>query len=58
MRKTENTKKYATFYMDLKNVEKLEETEKNTGAKKSAVVNLALREYFARRGEENKNLEG
>jgi hypothetical protein len=46
-------KKYATYYMELGNIEKLADNEEETGIKKSVVVNQALKEYFARRGVKN-----
>ena len=45
----QSTKKYKTYYMDLENVKKLEENERETGAKKSTVVNMALKEFFEKR---------
>jgi hypothetical protein len=39
-------KKYGTYYMEPENIEKMEQYEKETGAKKSAVVNMALKEFF------------
>lgn len=51
MEKAKDTKKYATYYMEIENIEKLEENERKTGAKKSAVVNMALREFFKRKSK-------
>jgi hypothetical protein len=50
VKETTNTKKYKTYYMDLSNVENLEKHEKETGAKKSTLVNMALKEFFEKRG--------
>ncbi|AHJ88635.1 hypothetical protein GBK2_37 [Geobacillus phage GBK2] len=42
------SKVYKTYYMEEAIVKRLERHEKETGANKSRVVNLALKEYFER----------
>ena len=48
--KNDSNKKYKTYYMESENIKMLEENEKITGAKKSTVVNMALKEFFEKRG--------
>lgn len=45
----ENIKKYATYYLDSENIERLEEQAQTSKLKKSTIVNVALEEYFERR---------
>jgi hypothetical protein len=52
--KNGNNKKYKTYYMESENIKMLEENEKITGAKKSTIVNMALKEFFEKRGINDK----
>jgi hypothetical protein len=47
----EKEKKYGTYYMEPDNMKKLKEHQEETGAKKSVVVNMALKEFFEKRGK-------
>ena len=48
-----DNKKYATYYMESENIERLERQARLSKLKKSTIVNLALEEYFKKKDDEN-----